>query len=67
MPDQLVKGKGTVLLVDDEEMVLEAGKELLNHLGYEVLPAENGRETMGLFLGTSYARIPMIKTKVFKT
>ena len=49
LSDELVKGKGTVLLVDDEEMVLEAGKELLNHLGYEVLLAENGREALKLY------------------
>ena len=47
--DELVKGKGTVLLVDDEEMVLEAGKELLTHLGYEVLLAENGQEALELY------------------
>ena len=49
LSDELVTGKGTVLLVDDEEMVLEAGKELLNHLGYEVLLAENGREALELY------------------
>ena len=49
LSDELVKGKGTVLLVDDEEMVLEAGKELLTHLGYEVLLAENGREALELY------------------
>ena len=49
LSDELVKGKGTVLLVDDEEMVLEAGKELLDHLGYEVLLAENGREALELY------------------
>ena len=47
--DGLVKGKGTVLLVDDEEMVLEAGEELLNHLGYEVLLAQNGQEALELY------------------
>ena len=49
LSDELVKGKGTVLLVDDEEMVLEVGKELLDHLGYEVLLAENGREALELY------------------
>ena len=49
LSDELVKGKGTVLLVDDEEMVLEAGEELLNHLGYEVLLAENGQEALELY------------------
>ena len=49
LPDKLVAGKGTVLLVDDEEMVLEAGEVLLNHLGYEVLLAENGQEALDLY------------------
>jgi two-component system, cell cycle sensor histidine kinase and response regulator CckA len=36
-------------LVDDEEMVLESGEELLTHLEYEVLLAENGREALELY------------------
>ena len=47
--DELVKGKGTVLLVDDEKMFLEVGEELLTHLEYEVLLAENGREALELY------------------
>ena len=49
LSDELVKGKGTILLVDDEEMVLEVGKELLDNLGYEVLLAENGQEALELY------------------
>ena len=49
LSDELVKGKGTVLLVDDEKMFLEVGEEQLNHLGYEVLLAENGREALELY------------------
>jgi|GEM_PF-1067739 len=49
LSDKVVKGKGIVLLVDDEEMVLEAGEVLLNHLGYEVLLAENGQEALDLY------------------
>ena len=49
LSDELVKGKGTVLLVDDEEMVLDAGEETLKHLGYEVLLAEDGQEALELY------------------
>ena len=49
LSDELVKGKGTVLLVDDEKMFLEVGEELLTHLEYEVLLAENGREALELY------------------
>jgi signal transduction histidine kinase/CheY-like chemotaxis protein len=43
---ELVKGTGTVLLVDDEEAVLEVGKELLEAMGYRVLSAKNGKEAV---------------------
>jgi len=49
LSDKLIKGRGTVLLVDDEEMVLEAGEELLKHLGYDVLLAKNGRDALELY------------------
>ena len=49
LPDELVKGEGTVLLVDDEKMVLESGEELLKYLGYEVLLAENGQKGLELY------------------
>ena len=47
--DGLVKGKGTVLLVDDEEMVLDSGGQMLKHLGYEVLLAGDGRNAVELY------------------
>ena len=45
----LLKGKGTVLLVDDEDMVLDVGERMLKNLGYEVLLAEGGREAIELY------------------
>jgi len=47
--DELVKGKGTVLLVDDEESVLDAEEQMLITLGYEVLLAGNGKEALALY------------------
>jgi PAS domain S-box-containing protein len=41
--------KGTVLLVDDEEIVRDVGSELLKNLGYEVLEACNGIEAIEIF------------------
>ncbi|MFO7645858.1 MAG: response regulator [Desulfosarcina sp.] len=35
-----------VLLVDDEEMVLEVGKAILQRLGHEVLTAASGKEAL---------------------
>jgi len=45
----LLRGEETILLVDDEEMVSETGKQLLELLGYNVITAGSGREALGLF------------------
>jgi PAS domain S-box-containing protein len=45
----IVKGSGTILLVDDEEMVLDIGAQLLNKMGYKVLQADSGDEALKLF------------------
>ena len=39
-------GTGTILLVDDEEVVLRAGQEILRILGYTVLVANRGRKAI---------------------
>ncbi|UCF06411.1 MAG: PAS domain S-box protein [bacterium] len=49
MPEELRKGSGTVLLVDDEEMIINIGKRMLEQLGYNVLFARSGREAVELF------------------
>jgi two-component system cell cycle sensor histidine kinase/response regulator CckA len=45
----LNKGNGTVLLVDDEEMVLEVGLKMLRKLGFTVLGAKGGREAIDIY------------------
>jgi CheY-like chemotaxis protein len=47
--EPLVKGTGTVLLVEDEEMVLEVGRELLEAMGYKVLLARDGEEAIQVY------------------
>ena len=42
----LRKGQGRVLLMDDEEMVLEAGSEMLRLLGFQVESAVDGAEML---------------------
>ena len=42
----VLKGTGTVLIVDDEEMVLEAGVTILSRLGYVALGAISGEEVL---------------------
>lgn len=49
-PERIERGNmETVLFVDDEEMVLEAGSLMLQKLGYDVLKARNGKEAVALF------------------
>ena len=43
------KMKNAILLVDDEELVLEVGTKMLEHLGYSVLGAGDGQEALDLF------------------
>ena len=43
MQEKLVKGSETILFVDDEEMVIEVGKAMLERLGYHVIIAKGGR------------------------
>jgi two-component system, cell cycle sensor histidine kinase and response regulator CckA len=47
--EPIQKGSGTVLMVDDEEMILEVGEQLLAELGYEVIIAENGKTAIALY------------------
>ena len=42
-------GKGRVLIMDDEEMILKIARELLQLMGYEVTTAQNGEETIGFY------------------
>lgn len=47
--DTLVKGKGNILLVDDEPMIIGVGSALLSHLGYTVHTAASGREALDFY------------------
>ncbi|NVL91190.1 MAG: response regulator, partial [Desulfobacterales bacterium] len=44
--DEIPKGTETVLLVDDEEIILDVGKGMLGEMGYEVLLARSGKEAV---------------------
>ena len=45
----LTKGTGTILLIDDEEMIIDIGEELLVELGYKVLVARSGLEALEVY------------------
>jgi len=48
-PAAIIKGSGTILLIDDEKMILDVGIELLEELGYTVKSAMSGPEAIDVF------------------
>lgn len=47
--DDIIKGVGHVLLVDDEKEVLELTEKMLKNIGYKVTTSDNGQEALTLF------------------
>jgi CheY-like chemotaxis protein len=48
-PEELLKGDETILLVDDEETIIDVGREILETLGYKVMVASGGREAIEIY------------------
>jgi two-component system cell cycle sensor histidine kinase/response regulator CckA len=46
---QPVKGSETVLLVDDEETVIDVSRQMLERMGYTVLVARSGKDSIELY------------------
>ena len=46
---EILKGSETVLLIDDEDMILDIGRELLEKLGYEVFTEKSGIEAIEIY------------------
>ncbi len=44
-----LRGTETVLFVDDEDMIIEVAKEVLENLGYNVLTARSGKEAIEIY------------------
>lgn len=42
----VVKGSETILLVDDQEIIIEVGSAILSQLGYEVVIANGGKQAL---------------------
>ena len=49
LADEILKGTETVLLVDDEDSILNVGKEMLKEMGYEVLVARSGKKAVEVY------------------
>ncbi len=47
--EKITEGEGTILLVDDEEMILDVGVQLLKILGYKVIEARGGKEAVDIY------------------
>ena len=45
----LIRGSETILLVDDESVIVDVGEKLLLRLGYKVQVARNGREAVDIY------------------
>ncbi|MGL1890656.1 MAG: response regulator [Spirochaetaceae bacterium] len=58
-PEIIFTGKGTILLVDDEELIRITCKEMLKELGYDVILAENGQIAIDIFQ-RQYAKIDLV-------
>jgi len=46
---KLYEGKETILLIDDEEMIVDVGTQMLEGLGYKVLTATGGQPGINIF------------------
>ena len=49
MYTELLEGVGTILLVDDEEMILSVAEEMIQALGYQVLVAKGGQAAIDTY------------------
>ena len=54
IPSTVQNGDGTVLIVDDEPVVVDIGRTLLKRLGYHVLTATTGEEATNIFQTREY-------------
>ncbi len=46
---EIIEGSGTVLVVDDEEVLRLTASAILKKIGYDVILAENGKEGLDIF------------------
>jgi two-component system cell cycle sensor histidine kinase/response regulator CckA len=59
LPTELYKVKETVLLIDDDEMVVDVGELILNNSGYDVVSAKSGKEAIDVYK-ENHGRIDMV-------
>jgi PAS domain S-box-containing protein len=54
------RGAGTILIVDDEEIVLVTAKASLERAGFKVLTADKGEKAIGMLLSTATPPISLV-------
>ncbi len=61
LPDkgEIIYGEGTILLIDDERIILDVGSDILNTLGYKAFSALGGHEAIDIFQ-THHNQIDMV-------
>jgi len=47
--EETVGGEGTILVMDDEEIIRDLAKSLLTHLGYKILLAQDGSQAIDIY------------------
>jgi CheY-like chemotaxis protein len=55
LPERSQKGAGTLMLVDDEQMILDVGAAMLKKLGYTVHIADSGQAALALYQDQGHA------------
>lgn len=48
--EELLEGKETILLIDDEDMIISVGSPMLKRLGYGILIARSGKEALEIYV-----------------
>jgi two-component system cell cycle sensor histidine kinase/response regulator CckA len=46
---KFLEGAETILLVDDEQMIIDVAVQILKRMGYEVIVARGGKEAIGIY------------------
>ena len=47
--EEVLTGKETILLVDDEAIIIDVGRQMLDKMGYSVLVAVSGKEAIEIY------------------
>ncbi len=59
VPNEMIEGEGTILLIDDEDMILTVAEEMVKALGYDVIAVKGGAKAVEIYR-EFHAKIHMI-------